>query len=253
MVTSEATSLPLAESTALAELEAMVTAATDQGAAVRGLGGVAVAMRCASARKPAPFARMYSDLDVVTDKKSSRTLTRILTERSYEPERRFNALHGHRRMHFDRPADGIHLDVFVDEFVMCHRLELTPRLAIHEQTVPLADLLLTKLQVAELNAKDVTDAAALLFDHELTPDEAGINTVYVTALLSRDWGWWRTVSHNLLAIPGHLGDSIPPDARRTVSDRVEQLVGLIDRAPKSMRWRARARAGERMPWYDEPE
>jgi hypothetical protein len=168
------------------------------------------------------------------------------------PERRFNALHGHRRLMFDHP-DGTHIDVFVEEFVMCHRLDLRSRLAFHETTVPLVDLLLTKLQVAELNEKDVTDAAALLLDHELTSDESGINMDYVTRLLSRDWGWWRTVSANLAALPDHLASRLSEPAAVTATGRAKRLLEAIELVPKSLRWKARARAGERIPWREDPE
>ena len=253
MVTSETTSLPLAEGTALAEVDRIVAEAERQVGTVRVLGGVAIALRCGSARAPGPFARSYSDLDLVTDRKSGPGLTRALVGLQFEPERRFNALHGRRRMHFDRVADGIHVDVFVDEFVMCHRLRLSSRLGIHAKTLSLADLLLTKVQVAELNAKDVTDVAALLLDHELTPDEAGINVGYVTSLLAGDWGWWRTVSRNLSVLPGHLPGSLPAESRDLVTRRIEELVRAIESTPKSMRWKARSKAGDRIPWRDDPE
>ena len=113
-----------------------------------------------------PLARSYSDIDLVTTRKASTILATTLEERGYVAQDRFNALHGQRRMLFDHPEHD-HADVFVDEFSMCHRLELSGRLGLHETTVSLGDLLLTKLQVAELNEKDVTDAAALFLDHDL--------------------------------------------------------------------------------------
>jgi hypothetical protein len=232
--------------------EEILRAARAEGAAARVLGGVAVALRCASARTPAPLARSYSDIDLVTGKESARTLGRTLEQLGYAPHERFNAVHRHTRMMFER-GDSLHLDVFVEEFVMCHRLNLSPRLGVHSETLPLADLLLTKLQVAELNEKDITDAAALLLDHELTADERGVNVGYVTGILSRDWGWWRTVSHNLDQLPGHVRSRLPAPAGAQVAASVEQLLAAIDAAPKSLKWKARAKVGERVPWREDPE
>lgn len=245
------TSSPMAD-VAVHEAKELVLAATGAGARARVLGGVGVALRCPSARDPALLAREYSDIDLVTDRGSASALSQALEALGYGPERRFNAMHGHSRMMFDR-SDGRHLDVFVDQFVMCHRLTLADRLELHETTLPLADLLLTKLQVAELNAKDVTDTAALLLDHELTDDEAGINLQRITGLLSRDWGWWRTVSQNLTVLPSHLAECLSQQSRGVVTGRIDRLLGAIERAPKGLRWKARAKAGDRIAWRDDPE
>jgi hypothetical protein len=137
---------------------------------------------------------------------------------------------------------------------MCHRLVLGPRLGLHDTTLPLADLLLTKLQVAELNAKDVTDAAALLLDHELTEDETGLNASYVADLLAADWGWWRTVTANLRALPTHLDrGALEVAATTRVEGATGRLLERIDAAPKSRRWKLRAKAGDRIAWREDPE
>jgi len=242
----------MVESDPIAAAEEIVLATRANGGEVRVLGGIAVALRCPSARSPAPLARSYSDIDLAAGRKAGVVLARTLEQMEFEPERRFNAVHGHSRLQFNR-ADGMHVDVFVDEFVMCHRLNLSDRLAIHDTTVSLADLLLTKLQVAELNEKDVTDAAALLLDHELTADEGGINVEHVTRILGRDWGWWRTVSENLAALPDHVDGRLADPAVATIGDRLRQLTAAIADAPKSLKWKARAKAGDRYPWRDDPE
>ena len=77
---------------------------------------------------------------------------------------------------------------------MCHRLDLRDRLDLHPETLSLADLLLTKLQVVETTEKDLVDMATLLSDHALTEDERGINIEYIAGIASSDWGWWRTIT-----------------------------------------------------------
>ena len=169
------------------------------------------------------------------------------------PVTRFNATQGASRLLFER-ADGLHADVFVGRFALCHELALGRRLAIDERTLPLADLLLTKLQVARLNHKDVTDVAALLLDHELAEDDGGINAAYVTSVLAGDWGWWRTVTENLAAVRS-LMPSLPLSAAEqdAVTGRIDALAARVEAAPKGARWRMRARIGERRPWRQEPE
>ena len=250
-MTFAAISSPMAEQLVDAA-RALVGAAAAEGGDARVLGGIAVALRCPSAQPGGALARSYSDIDLVTSRRSSSVLTQVLEAQGYVGEERFNALHGRSRMMFAH-ADGTHVDVFVEEFSMCHRLELGPRLRLDDTTISLGDLVLTKLQVAELNAKDVTDAAALLLDHELSDDERGINVPYVAGLLASDWGWWRTVSHNLRALPTHLdGAALGADAPR-VAEAAERLLARIDAAPKSLRWKMRAKAGDRIAWREDPE
>jgi hypothetical protein len=250
-VPSAVTSSPMAEDVVDAAC-ALISAVSSGGGDARVLGGIAVALRCPSARRPGPFARDYSDIDLVTSKRSSAVLSEVLTAQGYLPEERFNALHGHSRMMFAHPG-GVHVDVFVEEFNMCHRLVLGPRLGVHETTVSLSDLMLTKLQVAELNAKDVTDAAALLLDHDLRADERGINVPYITELLRADWGWWRTVTHNLRALPGHLDRQAVGGDPQRIAGAAEALLAEIDAAPKTRRWKLRAKAGDRIAWREDPE
>lgn len=242
----------MADATPISLAEELVRIGNDRGATMRALGGVAVALRCPSARTVGQFSRSYSDIDVVTSRRGAKAAAGIAAELGYVPEERFNTYHGHLRMMFDHTR-GVHLDMFVEDFVMCHRLELGPRLEIHEATVSLADLLLTKLQVAELNEKDVTDLAALLLDHELTSDETGINVDYVRRLTSRDWGWWRTTSGNLESLTALLQTRLAKEPLARVSGAVRVLAAAIDGSPKGLKWRTRAVLGDRVPWREEPE
>ena len=77
----------------------------------------------------------------------------------------FNATHGARRLLYHGPDDW-HIDVFLDTFEMSHTLDLGAKLEAEPETLAAAELLLTKLQVAEVNHKDLSDTAMLLWDHE---------------------------------------------------------------------------------------
>jgi hypothetical protein len=252
MVESVTTCSRMDSEQSVAAASEIVAAAAELGVRARVLGGIGVALRCPSARPPGELARGFSDIDLVTMRNGGQGLGDVLSDLGYLGETRFNAMHGHSRLLFDHP-DGTHIDVFIGRFEMCHSLDLDLRLDLHEETVSLADLLLTKLQVAQLNEKDVTDAAALLLDHPLSADESGINLGYVAGLLSRDWGWWRTVTENLRALPAHLSDRLPRDSWEAVDAQVTVLMQAIEAAPRSLRWRARAKAGDRLPWREEPE
>ena len=236
----------------LGAADALLATARQQGTILRSIGGVAVAMRCATARPPGALARAYSDLDFVARRRDIKNITRAFSANDFAPARKFNAV-AIGRLRFDNAA-GIHVDVFLDEFRMCHVLDLSDRLGVHDETASLADLLLTKLQVAKLNTKDVSDMAALLADHPVTEDELGINVHYIAGLLRRDWGWWRTVTETLASLATQLPTLPLSDGReRTVRGQITAIEEAIEQTPKSLRWSARAKLGDLRPWREEPE
>ena len=231
----------------------MVRAGESEGVTVRALGGVAIQLRCLSAQEGGPLHRECGDVDLATTGRSAVGVKRLLEERGYEPAKRFNGLHGRTRLLFTA-SDGHHADVFIDTFAMCHSLDLKGRVAIDAETLTLADLLLTKLQIAELNRKDVSDVAALLLDHELRDDDTGINLPYVAMTLGRDWGWWRTVSGNLVRFASLVELlNLEPQPLERAQLQAQQIMDSIDAAPKATRWRLRAKVGDRVAWREEPE
>jgi len=216
---------------------------------VRLLGGVAVNVR--SRGLPPALTREYKDLDFATAKKSSGDLQKLLRELGYEPHVTFNAMNGKERLLFYDNPNGRQMDVFVSSFRMCHEIPLEKRLPIDDDTVPLAELLLTKLQIIELNEKDVRDTVALLLEHDVTEDDAGVSAPRVAALCADDWGLCRTISHSLATLRDRL-DAYDVD-REAVSNRVSAILERIEAAPKSRGWRMRAKIGERKRWYELPE
>jgi hypothetical protein len=200
---------------------------------------------------PPALTREYKDLDFATSKKSSGDLQKLLRDMGYEPHLGFNAMNGRERLLFYDNPNERQVDVFVSSFRMCHEIPLEKRLTVDEDTVPLAELLLTKLQIIELNEKDVRDTVALLLEHEVTDDDRGVNASRVASLCADDWGLWRTISHNLEKLRHHVG-SYEVDAE-TVSNRVALILERIEVAPKSRSWRMRAKIGERKRWYELPE
>jgi hypothetical protein len=75
-----------------------------------------------------------------------------------------------------------HVDIFLGTFNMCHSLNLEGRMEQEPLTLPLSDLLLTKLQIVKLNPKDALDSLVLLGDHEVSgtdsrPAAEGISIV----------------------------------------------------------------------------
>ncbi len=214
------------------------------------IGGVAVAL--AAGQEPL-LPREYGDLDFATMRGRGPEAAALLERLGYRGDRRFNGLHGHRRLLFFDEVHERKLDVFVGHFEMCHHLPISERLALGAETLPLADLLLTKLQVVALNEKDERDIINLLYHHKLDREQ-GIDAGYVARLCAGDWGLWKTVTLNLERTRTDVARyGLTAEQEELIRSRIDDLRRGIDEEPKGARWRLRARVGERVKWYEEPE
>jgi hypothetical protein len=205
----------------VAEAARMLRAAEARGVVLRLVGGIAIRMRAPSVAGLLP-RRDYHDIDLAGAAGSATSLTELLGDLGYEASRRFNTMNGHERLLYWDPVNGRRVDVFLDVLRMCHQLPFRDRLTVDPGTLPLADLLLTKLQIVQLTERDGQDVCALLADHALADDDAGgIALPRIVALCSGDWGWWRTVTGNLdqlrrgVARRSHRGTTGPARRHRT--------------------------------------
>jgi hypothetical protein len=174
-------------------------------------------------------------------------------------------MHGDQRLIYHDDLHQRHLDIFVGTFRMCHELDLELRLDLHPLTLSLADLLLTKLQIVKLNAKDANDALALLVDHAVSATSSSdsdtasaeldgrIDAAYIAGICARDWGWYTTVTDNLRKISSIGGGPLDAPARDRADQQIAALLTAIESAPKTLKWRTRAALGRRIPWYEDPE
>ena len=225
-----------------------------EGVPLRLIGGVAIRLRAGDGLPPA-FARTYADLDFVTVRRGGGPATAFFRAEGYEPHVAFNALHGGERLLFFDNEHERQVDVFVGQFSMSHRIPFDDRVDLEPGTVPLAELLLTKLQIAQLNEKDVRDALALLHGHPVgEADGDQLNGRRVAELCAADWGLWRTFTANLAACRDYAGDyDLPAADREEMLARIDRLADLIEREPKSRAWKLRAKIGDRKRWYELPE
>jgi hypothetical protein len=225
-----------------------------EGLGLRLLGGVAIKLRAKGGLDPV-FEREYGDHDWITPKRTSAATQRFFEALGYSPHVRFNSIHGQERLLFFDEQHGRQVDVFVGVFRMSHKIPFGERLDLEPLTIPLAELLLTKLQIVELNEKDVKDALALLHDHPVEEDDGdSVNGGRIAALCAADWGLWRTFTANL----GAVGDRVerydlPAEDKRRITGRVRELQERIEREPKSLGWKMRSKIGDRKRWYELPE
>jgi hypothetical protein len=248
-VATTGTNLPAAD--VIAEAQRISAAARETKVPVKLVGGAAVNLHSPSARE-APLKRKYGDLDFVASSKQQASVQKLFESLGYEGDRRFNTLNGHQRLLYLDGVNGRQVDIFIDRMKMCHVIELADRLGGDDPCLTPADLLLSKLQVFEVNMKDLVDTTALLIDHPIADhDDDAINAAYLARLLSQDWGLYRTIQMNMEKVRETAkGLAVPSD---TVNERLDQLQERIEAQPKSLKWRLRARVGDRVSWYELPE
>jgi hypothetical protein len=236
------------------EAQRVVAGAASRNVTLRVLGGVAVQLHTRGEVHPG-LARPYRDIDLVTTRKHGRAVAQLLQGLGYEPNERFNAMNGSTRLVFYDREHERQVDVFVGEFRMCHEIPIADRLHADEPTVPLAELLLTKLQIVHLNEKDLHDIWALLHEHDVAEhDDDSVNAAHAAKLLAADWGLWRTSRQTIEAARERLATSpLPAEDAAIVDERLARLWERIEAEPKGLRWRSRAKLGDRSRWYDEPE
>jgi hypothetical protein len=147
------------------------------------------------------------------------------------------------------------VDIFLDVFEMCHSFNFKDKLELDDKTIALTDLLITKLQVVDTNRKDLNDMVTLFADYEVGKDDnRSINGSYLAKLCASDWGVYKTFTMNLGKLLSQVKETGLEDAtKQVVSTRLNQLNEIIENAPKDFKWKMRARVGEKVKWYDQPE
>lgn len=243
------TQVPAAD--VIAEAERIAAAARETKVAAKLVGGAAVNLHSPSARK-APLKRKYGDLDFVAPSKQQASVQKLFESLGYQGDRRFNTLNGHQRLLYLDGVNGRQIDVFIDRMKMCHVIELGNRLGHDGPTLTPADLLLSKLQVYEVNMKDLVDTIALLLDHPIADhDDDAINAAYLGKLTAEDWGIYRTLQLNTVRVRD-AAKELDVDAG-LINQRLDELSTRIEATPKSLKWKLRARVGDRVSWYQLPE
>jgi hypothetical protein len=245
----------------LSEGRRLIDAARSEGLTLRLLGGLAVREHCDSVEL---CERDYSDLDMVARARQARGLVALFARFGYAENFEVSAATANAELQFVRPCEhrggpgtepahaDDHIDVFLDTFRMDHVIDLSRRLQIEPYTVSLSDLLLTKLQIFRLEEKDLRDIVTLLADAEVGTDDAPglINGGYVGKLCADDWGLFYDVATNLSRVDERAATFGLSQAQVAhVRHGVARLIAALDGAPKSMRWRLRARVGTRKMWH----
>ncbi len=236
------------------ESKRILQEANNRKVEIRLLGGVAIYYTCPSSKNP-PLSRAYGDIDVIGLSKQSREISALFKDLGYKPRERFNALYGYKRLIFNDFENMRRIDVFLDIFEMAHKFDFRNRITLCRDTLPVTDLLFTKLQIVKINEKDLKDIILIFLDHDFGKDPCrNVEVDYVTRVTSEDWGIYKTFTMNLKKTAEYLSSvELNDEVKRRVSEKITSLIDEIEKKPKSLGWKLRARVGESKKWYEDVE
>jgi len=198
-------------------------------------------------------ARVFTDIDYASYGKHRVKLMEFFQEEDYAFEPSVMWHYGKtRHIYYSNKVPMI--DVFYDKLDMNHCVDYKGRLEIHPYCVSLTDLLLQKLQIVQMNDKDLKDAMLLLLAAPVADtDEEAINVEYLARILAADWGFYYTATTNLGRVKEAMSHvpALNDEQRATIAEKADQIVRRVEEEPKSRRWKRRAKVGTKKPWYNE--
>ncbi len=236
--------------------DTLMNEAQKRGITLRILGAIAFRTHCPKYKSYEYRAgRLLSDIDFAAYSSEKRKIEDMFSDLGYEIDKYAKALFQGKRYIFYNP-EGIHSDIFFDKLEMCHDVNFAGRLEIDFPTIPLADLFFEKVQIVQINEKDLIDTAVLIREHNIgSGDEETINSDYISTVLSNDWGFWKTTTMNLEKISQYVKSAgfFTESDRNDILSKIEFLLKEINDKPKSFSWKMRAKIGDKRQWYRDVE
>jgi hypothetical protein len=239
----------------------IVDKAQAYGVTLRVLGATAFRIHCPEYMEAhIAMNRVLTDIDFASYSKEGKRVEQFFTTDNYVSDRKQASLTPGLfvgRHIYENHDTGLHVDIFEDELNMCHKVSFRNRLEVDKPTIPLAEMALEKLQIVTLNEKDIKDMLMLFAAHPVGDhDKETINGAFISDIMSKDWGFYYTTTVNL----GKIRSGIERYKQyfsaadvQTIDARISQLQQMIEKAPKSLKWKSRSALGTRVQWYNDVE
>lgn len=247
------------------EAQRILQAASEKQVILRLLGGLAIkihslnetgfAQRLGRIAEP---GQEYSDIDFATYGKLRDRVRKVFESLGYSKRPTTMSTSAAQRHIYFHPKGWFYVDVFWGKLQAAnHPIDFRGRLEVDPVSIPLADLLLEKLQIVSFSRKDLLDTILLLKAHEVSDNEEQetISTQRIAQTLARNWGFWYTVTTNLRGLREHVKNmsTISLLEGAEVTSKIDKILSAANSAPKSFRWVLRSKLGTRKRWYNPVE
>jgi hypothetical protein len=197
--------------------------------------------------------RVFTDIDFAAYGKHRNSFVPFFESHGYELEKRAAMISGGTRFIFFSAHIPM-IDLFFDKLDYNHPIDYRGRLEHHPYCVSMADLMLQKLQIVQINDKDLKDAMLLLLAGQVgESDHEMINAKYIAKIMSEDWGFYYTATQNLHKVKDATAGvaALTEQDRKTICEKADLMLKYIEEAPKSFGWKMRAKTGTKKIWYKE--
>ena len=179
----------------------------------------------------------------------------FIDELGYTPDPMvaYSQEYGLKRLIYHK-ENGLMAEIFQDDLKMAHTIHFKNRLELDSPTISLVDLFLSKLQIHEINEKDIKDLIVLLIEHDLgSGDKEKIDMDYMVKRFSDDWGFYYTATENLEKTRHFIKqyEVLNEGQPQVAEERINTILESIEKAPKSVKWKLRAKIGTRKKWYED--
>jgi hypothetical protein len=249
----------------LDEGKKIVEAASKAKIPLRLIGGVAIRVHSKEHAELAkrlgrlgPNEQEYTDLDFMSYSKFRDAVRKFFESSGYRKRRTTLSSAATQRQIYFHPDGWFYADVFFDRLLAAnHPIDFRGRLELDSPTISLTDLLLEKLQIVSFSEKDLKDTLLLLRAHNLSEAQApeAIDVRHIASLLAREWGFWYTVTTNLKGLRKAALEmpSLQETEKSDITSKIDRLLEVIEKEPKTSGWKMRAIVGARKRWYEPVE
>jgi hypothetical protein len=239
---------------------AILQTAETEGIEMRLLGGIAFWERCPNAREIVYRTRFFKDIDLAAKVRDKAKIESIFHHKwNFYLDPDSGTIPGSllSRYYVQKEKELKEVcEINYDVLKYCHDIDIRDRLSIDKITIPLAELMLSKLQIIDLASQDIVDLFALLLDHELGDcDGEKININVILNLCRRKWGLEKTVRTNLNRIEheAFASDILSQIQKEKIIRQIKFLFSRLSESTKSFSWKFRSIFGEILPWYNKVE
>lgn len=197
--------------------------------------------------------RYFGDVDFAAYGKRRDKMPAFMKDMGYECDLDTLMLSGKERQIYFGGALPM-IDVFFDKLRYCHEIDFAGRLEIDPYSISLSDILLQKLQIWEVNDKDLKDIEFMFICVPIgDDDERKVNEGYVVRRLADDWGFWYTATTNLTRVKEHVDGvtALSAEQKDQVKEVADRLGARIEAEPKTKRWTKRAKKGTSKVWFNQ--
>ncbi|MFW9831182.1 MAG: hypothetical protein ACFFD8_05360 [Candidatus Thorarchaeota archaeon] len=264
---------PMSDKEFLREATNIVDQAEENGVIIRILGALAIRMQTPhkinlhkTLDRLGEGHMSFTDIDLIGPKSQRRQIENFFQRTLGFNVDRYALLAAKDRYIYHHPEKPYYVDVFLDCLDFSHTIEFARkndfhRLLLDKPTITLADLILEKTQIHDINEKDIKDLITLFAGHDVgtsDKDPKTINEAYIAEILSTNWGFWYDATTNLRLVRDFVQKYceeglIEKDECNTVVHRVEELLKTIDNQPKAKAWEKRAKKGTKKQWWKDVE